>query len=196
MSSIGLSGGTGYGDVNIQGSRDDLLLSDYERRLFRKFYLNLLHIPKEFETWILDRYAISDSPISASRISGSSLGFYYASVATDESRANSAYGDLATVGPSLTGLPDGSYAVVHGCVIHSAAAGSGIMSYSINGATAADADRCQWNGTDAVSVSTIRNQTLSNTGNNSLVAKYRSSGIGDTRNFLLRFIAALRYLNP
>lgn len=102
-----------------------------------------------------------------------------AEVLTDETRANVAYGDLATVGPSLT-LPAlaGDFDVTVACraIADAAAAFEGWMSYAINGGAALDANACssvssgQFDGGNITRTSRLTGLTASS----AFVCKYRT----------------------
>src|SRR5438132_8766379 len=63
------------------------------------------------------------------------------SVATAQNTTNGAYVDLATVGPTITGLPDGVYLIFHGAALVTGTADQqAFQSVSFNGAGPSDAD--------------------------------------------------------
>jgi hypothetical protein len=135
------------------------------------------------------------------------IGFdqFTANVATDvgtnETTTSSTYVDLATVGPSLSGIPDGKYLVMFGFTGKWTVAQTGqVMSVAMNGAAASDADACfvtpTTTGGAGTEASTMRvvAKTLSS-GSNSIVSKYRATQAGNTANFEFRWLVALRYAN-
>lgn len=116
---------------------------------------------------------------------------------TNQGTTSSTYGDLATVGPTLTGLPDGKYLFVYGSVaVGVAATTAAIQSIQVNSTTAVDADACQNSGSSQCSISMASIKTLSNAGNNTVACKYRSSDNVNTSSFARRWLIALRYANP
>lgn len=115
---------------------------------------------------------------------------------TSQSTTSTTFVDLTTVGPLLTGLPDGKYAIFFGCQVGLSAADSAIMSLSINGAAATDTDSIVVTGIngDFSSTSRLLLKTLQNAGNNSLTAKYRSN-LGTSCSFLRRWLIVMKYSN-
>ena len=107
------------------------------------------------------------------------------------------YTDLATVGPQLTGLPDGQYLLVFG---FTAAASGGAAAPSINGASPTDSQAASYQPgggiviADAISTMRLLPVTLKNDGNSIVTLKYRFDG-SNTATFLYRWLAALRYAN-
>jgi hypothetical protein len=114
-------------------------------------------------------------------------------VQTLESTTSTTYTDLSTVGPELTGLPDGQYVVVVSAAGLNSGAVDGWMSYSVNGGTAVDSTGSRSSGTSLAGVIMFSTPTLKNNGNNSIVAKYRTSG--GTSQFTNRCLFALRFAN-
>ena len=100
-------------------------------------------------------------------------------VDANETRANTAYGDLATVGPSLT-LPTlaGDFDVHIGCrtIADAAAAFEGWMSYSINGGAASDANACSSVSSGQYDGGSIhmRRRLTGLTASSAFVCKYRT----------------------
>jgi hypothetical protein len=116
-------------------------------------------------------------------------------VATAETTISAAYTDLATTGPSLTGLSDGVYQVSFGARMFGTVAGQLVlMSLSPNGAAAVDGDSIQSDAT-ANFQSSMRQvvYTLTNGGNNTITTKYKVTG--GTGTFGYRFLHALRVGN-
>jgi hypothetical protein len=98
--------------------------------------------PREFGAWVLEYLAVNGT-LQPFQVEGLSLSApRTASVATSETRGwDSSYGDLATVGPTLSDLGPGTYLVMFSCEVQNTEAGvESHMSISINGATALDAD--------------------------------------------------------
>lgn len=123
-------------------------------------------------------------------------------VATNETSTSAAFGDLATVGPSLSGIPNGKYLLLFGFTgkWSGAAATGQVMSVAVNGAGAVDGDACFVTstatggaGTEASTMRVVA-KTLSS-GSNSVVTKYRATAAGNTANFQYRWLVALRYAN-
>jgi hypothetical protein len=121
----------------------------------------------------------------------------YATVDAGEATTSTTFTDLATVGPSLTGLSNGTYAVLFGCWGQSTdATQPARMSISVNGVAAAAGDGIQI-PSSAAQMSSMRliQETLSSGGNNSIAAKYCVAGGVNTATFAHRWIAALRVAN-
>jgi hypothetical protein len=116
-------------------------------------------------------------------------------ISTNEATNSTTYTDLATTGPEITGLPDGKYVIFFGAYGRcSSNAGGARMSVDVDGVGAHDADAATWNVTDAAPGSTACLKTLSNAGNNTLTAKYRTDSTM-TGTFADRWMIALRYAN-
>jgi hypothetical protein len=116
-------------------------------------------------------------------------------ITTEETTASNTFVDLATVGPSLTGLADGSYVVLFGASLQAVGGNIFKMGVSINGATADDNHVAENTSTTNTSVAHGFLTTLSNGGNNSLVAKYRMSAGASAGHARQRWLIALRYAN-
>jgi Carbohydrate-binding module family 5/12 len=102
-----------------------------------------------------------------------------AEVLTAQTRALLAYGDLATVGPSLTNPVAGDYEIAHGCEMTAqvAANSTGRMSYAIGVTAALDADSIGgWENTAGTTypVNPSRSTVKTLAAATALVAKYRT----------------------
>lgn len=117
------------------------------------------------------------------------------SVITAETTTSASYTDLATVGPTLTGLPDGQYIILYGAASSSSATGTqtAFVSVSVNGATAVDNDGAENQNNAIASVARAITSTLSNGGNNTITLKYRSTS--GTATFAFRWLIALKFDN-
>lgn len=122
------------------------------------------------------------------------------SVTNGQSERNSAtYGDpnvSGVAGPSITGLPDGSYVLIYGALAWDSSGGGGTtyMSPKLNSTEAVDGDSVNTTAnTSGISVCRAIVATLQNGGNNSVTLRYKMTvGTGRWDN---RFIVALRYAN-
>jgi hypothetical protein len=121
-----------------------------------------------------------------------------ATVATSEGRANGAYGDLATVGPTVSSLTTGTFALVilSAKMSENTNAGEANMSVDVSGATttaASDANALRFQFPTAANAgircSVVVPLTLT-AGSNTFKAKYRSSG-GDTATFADRQLTVI-----
>lgn len=121
-----------------------------------------------------------------------------ATIATSETRANAAYGDLATVGPTVTSLTTGTFAlvIVTAQMSNNTNAGVAAMSVAVSSATtvaASDANsalsQVPTAANDFRRYSAIIPVTLT-AGSNTFTAKYRSAGT-DTATFKDRTIIVI-----
>lgn len=175
----------------------DTEVPDWFARYFEAALSNpLLYVPKAFETWMTDRVAVAGLDVPIGQIVGfSQYTALSASVETLETTTSTSYTDLATVGPKLSGIPDGSYLIFHGCAARNTTAGdAAFQSIQTNSTAAADSDLAGVNYNDLISVARVAVKTLSNGGNNEITCKYRANG-GGTAGFARRWIVALRYAN-
>lgn len=116
-------------------------------------------------------------------------------ISTSETTTSTTYADLATTGPTLSGLPDGKYLFLFSGFVTNSLAGNGsLMALSVNGATPADDDSAAMNGTSGTTVTGFLIATLANAGNSTVTAKYRVGG--GTGTFQRRKLVAFRYANP
>lgn len=114
-------------------------------------------------------------------------------VETEQSTASTSYTDLSTVGPTLTGLPDGKYVFFYGCYASNGSAASSRISLKVNSTEAVDADAAVAVSSTAVSIATAVVKDLDNNGVNTVTCRYRA-GSG-TSSFGTRWLIALRYSN-
>ena len=176
-------------------------LTDKERLLFRRFFndpTELLATP--FPAWIRNRMEIDPPTLLASQMIGFSQYQVKGDViTTSESTSSTSFGNLATTGPTLSGLPDGEYLILLSCKMVVDPGEEGRMGVSVNGA-AVDTDKiltAQYGvagfGTIDFPASTAFLQQLSNDGDNGIVAKYRVSA--GTVAFSKRSVIAFKYAN-
>ena len=116
--------------------------------------------------------------------------------ATNESTASTTNVDLTTVGPTLTGLSDGQYLILFGCLFKSSSTTFGAnMTVQVNSTAATvDNDDLSTLTTTFLPGMYVITKTLANGGNNTLTAKYRAGG-GATATFRRRWMVALRFAN-
>lgn len=155
----------------------------------RRFLAHPETFPDAFKSWLIDFIAVNGSLIPPSQILGGGLlkGAYTAEVTTSEATSSASYADLATAGPSLTGLSNGTYMLLFGSQIGSTSNSfTGYMSLSLNGATASDDDsiRVNWTVTEGAATESLTVpgaramlQTLDSGDNNTVTAKYKTSGV-------------------
>jgi hypothetical protein len=192
----------GSGDKFDASNSDITEVPDWFQRYLRAALASpLFSVPKPFETWMIDRVATSGFDLPISQIVGFSQFTAQAAptIGTSESTTSTTFTDLATVGPSLTGLPDGEYVFFFGAEADTATAGKiAAMALSINAAalgTPPIGDDCESRSDQLVSISRAVTATLSNGGNNSVVAKYATDDALAAAFFSSRWLIALRYAN-
>lgn len=185
----------------------EAFLSQQEREMLQRLLKFPEEIPKEHKEWITDYIAVNGLELPIGQVRGltkwmddHTVRVWQAEVAGGLQGTTSAtYTDLSTAGPSLTGMPDGSYIIIHGAYYEGDADVRGAMALSINGGAASDTDATQA-GVDGLSgdqvrmsISTANAKTLSNAGSNSITAKYRRiAGTTSSAAFNDRFIIAMR----
>lgn len=202
-----LSGSTaGEAKIVNPGAKQDFTLSEFERPgtergFFEKVFRNEILVPGEFVTWMMDQFSLRGFEIPITQVLGfASTTATAASVATAETTASTSYVDLTTTGPSLAGLGSGLYLVIHSCKAYNVNGFNSVMSYSVNGAAAADANAAISDVNTgpptllATSTSALGLVTLS-ADTNTIVAKYRSGGGATGSTFQDRNIIALKYGN-
>jgi hypothetical protein len=162
----------------------------------RAYLQDPLGFPSEYKGWLPEWITQVGIDVPISQITGFS-GFTAQAatrISVSEGTGSATYVDLATVGPTLTGLPDGQYAVFVGAA---AVTTSGVcfMAIAENGAAASDSQSAQFaTTTGGVSGAAAYLTTLNNGGNNTLEAKYRTTA--GTGTFNHRWLIALKYANP
>lgn len=119
-------------------------------------------------------------------------------VNTEETTSSTTYVDLTTVGPSLTGLPDGKYTITWGAASKSSSpAIRSKMSVSLNGAAVDNTMQAYTLSTSLVGVSYQTAQTIQGqTGGNSIVCKYAMGAVGATGMWGGRYLLAIRISGP
>lgn len=114
-------------------------------------------------------------------------------ISVSESTTSATYTDLLTVGPALTGLPDGKYMLIFGGLVTSSAAGSAWMAPQINATAASDTNGLSCGAGTTNSGAFACTVTLSG-GSNTITMKYRTDS-GATGTYTRRWLIALRYAN-
>lgn len=152
----------------------------------------------EFQSWLIAYLEALPPLYPISQVTGFTQ--YTAVTApfifTDESTTSSTYGNLATTGPTLSGLADGKYVIHFGAASYIAAGGTEAgMSIQVNSAAVSDNDACISQVGSFVSISTTVAKSLSNNGSNSITAKYRSLNNVNAAHFARRWLIAQRYSN-
>ena len=186
---------SGQGGVKAPPRGDEAHLTRAEEEFIRRYLSRPESFPQEFWGAVLQKVLLDLDKIPGSQIVG--LAQFLPRVAdiiapsSGESTTSTSFVDLTTVGPSLNDLSDGTYMLLFGAQCQATAPSVAVMSVSLNGAAATDADSLV---TDATNTSTTRLviADLRNNNNNAIVAKYRSSG-GATCSFLRRWLVAIKY---
>lgn len=115
-------------------------------------------------------------------------------ITTNETTTSLTYTDLATVGPSLTALPNGSYLVLFSSEARNTTPNDGaVMSLSFNGGAAGDGDAAYTFANLVQTTIGFTVVTLSS-GANTIEAKYRAD-VGGTAEFQRRKLVAFKYAN-
>lgn len=170
-----------------------MALDDKERELLKAILSRPLFLPNDFKGWMVDFLVTNIPNIPIKHVYGYSIttGRVASRVDTEETTTSTAYTDLATVGPQLTGLSDGRYMLIFGCKTHTADTMDYFMSPSINGSTPSDDNAAEGSRGTAIGRAIVL--TVDNgTDNNTVVMKYRvASGTGD---FSKRWLAAFKVL--
>lgn len=181
----------------------EAFLSPDERKQLKRLLSKPEEFPREFGSWIAEYIAVNGLEIPVSQIRGFNQFQARSARITGgyQGTASTAYGNLATAGPELTGLGDGQWIFWFGADIEQDYDARAYMAISVNGASATDTDSCHMGidgtasgGTDIRgSITTAVFKTLDNGGNNTVTAKYRAA-VGSC-NFDNRWIIGLRVGN-
>lgn len=115
-------------------------------------------------------------------------------IAVTETTTGTSFGDLATVGPQLTALPDGVYLVFYGCAAACATGDEADMGVQSNSDAIDGQSSIVTLTTTFTSISGAVQKTLNAGGNNTLTAKYLSLK-GGTASFGRRYLIALKISN-
>lgn len=117
---------------------------------------------------------------------------------TSETTSSTGYTDLATVGPSLSGFPDGNYILMYGATMSNGDGINNLVSPLINLTGPSDTDAASVQGvigiTVIASVGRLKVQQFTNGSLNSVTLQYRVDG-ATTGTFYNRWLVALKYSN-
>lgn len=184
--------------VPAKGPEDFLSLD--ERQFLQRILNYPEDLPSKFRSWLVDFIAVNIPMIPISQIVGfTQFQARSETVTGSQSCTNTNYGNLATPGPTLTGISDGAYLIWFGFKTDQDADCQAFMSLSINGSAASDTDACQ-TGVDGLagdqvraSISRAVSKSLKNSNNNTIQAKYKAvQGNGSWPSIANRWIIALR----
>lgn len=162
-------------------------LDEQTRDFMRRLLANPIEFPDEFKRWVGDYFAtnvplIPYGNLLGARVNIAKSGDY---ISTQEGPATTAYGDLSTVGPSVTGLADGVYVVLWGAVT-GGGEHEGYMGISVNGDTPQNAESA--GSQFDQNIAHGRLITVKNDHNTSMVCKYK----GTQQTWGQRWLAVIR----
>lgn len=164
-------------------------LTDEERKRVDMLLSTPLFFPDALKTWATDWFATNIPLIPYTQFLGARLNIAKSGnfIVTGEATASGTYTDLATVGPTISGLVDGDYLIAFGAWM----SGQGAwVSRSINGAAASDDFGI--NESDSVLAAARADiVNLKNNNVNEIKLKYRRDG-GASPTFARRWIVAVR----
>jgi hypothetical protein len=158
-----------------------------------------MDLPSTFWDYMIRKW-LNDAPVfPISQVFGfNAFTFQPApTILTSEATTSMAYVDLATSGPTLTGLAAGQYAVFFGTQVDN---GSGVtdtacVSVSINGSAASDLDSAVVTAISPSSATTMRLIFESfPTGGNTIKVQYRTVA-GNQLAFQRRWLVAAKFAN-
>jgi hypothetical protein len=155
--------------------------------------------PNEFSTWIVN-WLTANMDISTYQLRGLAATFFKAApvIAATEATASATMTDLATVGPTLTGLSNGRWLAFWGANMGTTSSDVvGLMGISPNGDTASDEQAAKARITappELVPVIYSRDYVLDGNDDNTLQAKYmRASGVaGSNPRYFNRWLVAVK----
>lgn len=171
-------------------------LSEAERDKVSKYLASPLEFPDEFKKWAIDWLGQNLPPIPIEQLQGYVKTRAYANSTGTSSfpTSSTSFADLG--GPTITGLPDGTYLLIWGC---RASGNYGRMAVSMNGSTPTDADSVyiETGGTLTYSGVRIKLVTLSNVaagGVNTITTPMRKDSAGGPGTVTLSqcFLSAIR----
>jgi hypothetical protein len=169
------------------------VLQNEDAQEVQKLLGSPLFIPDEFKSWFADWFATNVPKLPISQVFGFKLDRLRSDdIALSETRNSSSYGDMATVGPSLTGLGRGFYLLIFGFSKPASDFNTTEVkaSPSINGSTPVDADAARRTLGGSALRSLVVELPLED---NSVVLKYAvASG---TRNIEQRFLHAFKVVD-
>lgn len=159
---------------------------------------NPMDLPPVFWDYMIQRW-LADAPVfPATQVFGflQFTAIVAPPIATAETRATSTFGDLATVGPTLTGLPDGNYLLAFGAgAAGSPGVSNALMSAQVNATPVAAGEYTYTSSASATSVMRILAKPLNNGGANTVTAKYASSNNAFSCTWADRWMLVLKYSN-
>jgi hypothetical protein len=153
-------------------------LTEREMALMERMFSNPRVWPDRAKVWIAD-YVSQNLSLPISQVLGFTTFVAQTTdpVNTAEATGSTSYTNLATVGPTLTGISDGLYVVLFGCRIsHSLGGGdAGLMSVQGNAVAATDTNAINSNATTQVGTNVAFQLHELRANSNTLTAKYRTT---------------------
>ena len=171
-------------------------LTDFDYRVAASI-LKLTHslqLPKDTLSYLVETLALNQPQIPVSQLSGFTTFNPLSApfVGDGESTTSTTFTDLGTAGPTLTAVPDGTYLLLFGALIKVSGAGNfAYMGVKLNTTEAVDADSVQTTNVQFTHCSFAVKKTLSNAGNNTILARYHTDA-ATTATFGNRWLIAIK----
>ena len=179
-------------NVKVPDKGIETPLTPQEIELQRRLLGSPETFPDKLKSWLVEYVAVNGALIPSSQIQGfSQLTPIQSQVLTNEGTSSTSYTNLATTGPEVTGLADGTYLLIFGAVFDSSGP-DGYMSPSVNGASPSDNDAAfqQPAAANRFNIARAVTKSIANNNNNTITMKYRvTSG---APSFKYRWMVALR----
>lgn len=154
--------------------------------------------PQEFKDYISDYVATHLNSLPLTQVYGFHIERYRQDViATQQGTNSTSYTDLATVGPTLTEVPDGLYLIIVGCHMRPQTVYADIaMSFSVDGAAASD-DNAAWGNHPGsnVKVSLVDLRSATPEHQHTIQAKYKNPSGVNNHLFSNRFLIAVKVVS-
>lgn len=177
------------------GSSPKQVTDWFQQQLLAALADPLFNVPKAFETWMVDRVAISGLNVPIGQIVGfSQFTAQYDRVDTSETTTSTLYDDLSTVGPQIDGLPTGQYVLLYGTEANvSSSSDTAFMSPNIGGVTPENTFAAKTGSTAFTSIASASLATV-DVPNTTIKMQYAISPAG-TATFVTRWLLIIRYAN-
>ncbi len=172
-------------------------MTEEDRKLLSKVLSKPLQFPENFKGWLSDYIATNIPKLPISHIYGFKLeGVRIApTITTFESTSSATFGNLATVGPQLTGVADGLYLVFYGAKTFTTDFALGTfsrMGIEVNGAAITSDNRIEQPQRGGIGESMSFMVRASNDHNNTFIAKYASDTAGEQVSFEKRWLVLFK----
>lgn len=186
------------GQIRTPSKGPDAFLSRDEETFLTRMLSYPESFPPKFKSWLTEYLAVNMQPIPRSQVQGlSQFGITAATpVLTAETTTSTTYTDLATAGPTITGLSDGQYLLFYTAAMFNSAGASSAMNVRLNSTDPTNDDNAALSnaGANGVSVISLSVADLRNSNNNTVTAKYRVNS-ASTGTFFYRRMFALKIGN-